>query len=417
MNEPLNIVINGWYGQLNAGDDAILDVFIDQTRARFDAHFTVLSEMPENIPSTPYMRGLFHPALLGRETPSALIKGRLWRHLREISKADLFVLGGGGILRDNTNWRNLLRLLDEVWFAKLLGKKVMLYGIGVGPFKTALGRKLIGISARMADLVTVRSERCAQLLRDVGVQPQRIHVVSDPAFLLAPRVPADAEIQRLFAPGKKTIGFYPTFALEVCYEGDEHFRQLAKALDEVSADPEVQLVSVPLSVLDNGVDDVDMARKIQSFMKHPERLYIYEKRLDAAELKWVTSQAILNMTVRLHAMIFSLGAGVPVVAVNYEPKVANVFSEFQSPRYLVEMGPELGQNLAQATQHALRNLPAYTAHICNRLALIAANSTRTFDLMRDLYPDRVRVAEYIASSVKPESGAIKSRTATTTEHH
>ena len=172
MDEPLNILINGWYGQLNAGDDAILDVFLEQTRARFNADVTVLSETPENIPPALGVRCLWHPIVFGRGAVSALLAGTTWRHLKEIRKADLFVLGGGGILRDNTTWRNLLRLLDEIWFAKLFGKKIMLYGIGVGPFKTRLGRKLIGASVRMCDLVTVRSERCAQLLREVGVKPE-----------------------------------------------------------------------------------------------------------------------------------------------------------------------------------------------------------------------------------------------------
>jgi polysaccharide pyruvyl transferase CsaB len=389
MKAPLNIFINGWYGQLNAGDDAILDVFVEQTQARFDAHITVLSELPENIPRTSRVRPLFHPALFGRETPSALVKGRFWRHLNELRKADLFVLGGGGILRDNTNWRNLLRLLDEIWYAKLLGKKVMLYGIGVGPFKTRLGRKLIGASVRMCDLITVRSQRGAQLLREVGVDPERIHVVSDPAFLLAPRAPADPALAALFGSGKKTIGFYPTFALETLHKG-EQFAELAKALDQLSEDPDVQLVAVPMSVRDQGLaDDVTTSRCIQALMKHPKRLHIYEKRLDAAELKWVTSQAVLNLTVRLHAMIFSLGCDVPVVAVNYEPKVANVFSDFESPQYLIDMTQDMGERIVAATRQALAELPAYGARIRARRVRTNAGATRIFDLMSELYPERM----------------------------
>jgi polysaccharide pyruvyl transferase CsaB len=404
MKNPLNIFINGWYGQLNAGDDAILDVFVEQTLLRFDARFTVLSELPGNIPQTSRVRSLYHPALLGRETPSALVKGRLWRHVNELRKADLFVLGGGGILRDNTNWRNLLRLLDEIWFAKMLGKKIMLYGIGVGPFKTTLGRKLIGLSARMCDLITVRSENCARLLREVGVDPQRIHVVSDPAFLLSPRVPADPELRRLFEPGKKTIGFYPTFALDVCYPGEEHFIELAKALDQISEDPEVRLVAVPMSVLDAELDDVATARRIQGFMKHPERLHIYEKRLDASELKWVTSQATLNLTIRLHAMIFSLGANVPVVAVNYEPKVANVFSDFNMPQYMVDMTPDLGERIVEAVKLALSNLPAYTDAIRERRCHVSAGATRIFDLMADLYPNRKKETQAVPARASGAEG-------------
>ena len=386
-----NIVISGWYGQFNAGDDAILDVFVDQARARLDCSITVLSEEPQNIPPTPWLNARFHEICFGRDTPFVLLNGKFLRHFRQIRDCDLFVLGGGGLLRDNTNWRNLFRLLDEIWIAKLFGRKAMLYAIGVGPFKTRMGRWLIGVSARMCDLVTVRSERCAQLLREAGVRPERIHVVSDPAFLLETSVPADPELHALFAGGNK-IGFYPTFALLMGYPDDSHLKNLAAGLDLLVESEGAEFVAMPMSVLDDGFDDVRTARLIQGFMKHPEALLIYTKRLSATELKWVTSQARMNITVRLHAMIFSLGCDTPVVAVNYEPKVANVFAEFGAPQYRVEIDEQLPQALARATSACLRELPAYAARIHQRRTASAAGSARTFDLMSGLW-DAAPVAD------------------------
>jgi polysaccharide pyruvyl transferase CsaB len=384
---PFNILINGWYGQFNAGDDAILDVFVDQVKARLDCDITVLSEFPDNIPASSGLHSRLHPVAIGRGALSVILKGIFFRHLRVVRQCDLFVLGGGGLLRDNTNWRNLIRLLDEIWLAKLFGRKTMLYAIGVGPFRSALGKWVIGASVRMCDLVTVRSERCAALLRSIGVAPDRIHVVADPAFLLAPQTPADLEIKALFSTGKKKIGFYPTFALLLGYPDDAHLKQLAVALDRIVETEDVEIVAVPMSVLDDGFDDVRVARLVQASMKHPEALHIYEKRLSAPELKWVTSQATMNITVRLHAMIFSLGSSVPVVAVNYEPKVANVFADFGAPEYLVDIAPGYGAPLAEAVSLCLRNLEPYTRLIRERRASVAASAAATFDLMGTLCAD------------------------------
>jgi polysaccharide pyruvyl transferase CsaB len=379
-NGPQNIVINGWYGQFNAGDDAILEVFIEQTKARIDCDIAVMSEAPENIEN---LRALPHPVGFGREALTNLLDGSYFRHLNNIRRCDLFVLGGGGLLRDNTNWRNLVRLLDEIWIAKLFGRKTMLYAIGVGPFKSRLGKWLIGRSVDMCDLITVRSERCAALLHEIGIAPERIHLVADPAFLLAPKAPQDPELATLFAGGKK-IGFYPTFALLLGFPDDSHLRRLAAALDRLVETQGVEIVAMPMSVLSDGFDDVRVAKLIRAAMKHPEALAVYEKRLTASELKWVSAQAMLNITVRLHAMIFSLGCDVPVVAVNYEPKVANVFAAFGAPEYLVDIDDRLDTTLADATSLCISNLSSYTRRIADRRAIMATSSAKTFDLIADL---------------------------------
>jgi polysaccharide pyruvyl transferase CsaB len=381
----LNILINGWYGQRNAGDDAILDVFVEQALARLDADITVLSEIPEQVDPAPRLHAQFHPVLFGRGGLSNLLSGRLLRHINLIRHADLVVLGGGGLLRDNTNWRNLFRLLDEIWIARLFGRKTMLYGIGVGPFKTAFGKWLIGATSRMCDLITVRSQRGAELLREVGVPPERIEVVSDPAFLLAPTEPADQELHALF-DGGATIGFYPTFAMLRRDAADGHLARIAAALDRLVETEGARIVAVPMSVLEDRPDDVTVARKVRAAMRHPQALHIYDKRLSAAELKWVTGQARLNITVRLHAMIFSLGCNVPVVPVNYEPKVANVYADFGAPQYLVEIDEELDKRLAEATRACLHDLARYSEQIRERRARVAAGAVRTFDLLAGLFP-------------------------------
>jgi polysaccharide pyruvyl transferase CsaB len=382
---PLNIVINGWYGQRNAGDDAILDVFVEQALARLDADITVLSEIPAQVDPAPRLSAQFHPVLFGRGGLSNLLGGRLLRHINLIRRADLVVLGGGGLLRDNTNWRNLFRLLDEIWIARLFGRKTMLYGIGVGPFKTAFGKWLIGASARMCDLITVRSQRGAELLREVGVPTERIEVVSDPAFLLAPREPADPELHALFADGA-AIGFYPTFAMLRRDAADGHLARIAAALDRLVETEGARVVAVPMSVLEDRPDDVAVARKVRAAMRHPQALHIYDKRLSAAELKWVTGQARMNITVRLHAMIFSLGCNVPVVPVNYEPKVSNVFADFGAPQYLVEIDDQLDERLAAASSACLGDLARYSEQIRERRARVTTGAVRTFDLLVGLFP-------------------------------
>jgi polysaccharide pyruvyl transferase CsaB len=380
----LNILINGWYGHWNAGDDAILEVFIEQAIDRLDCDIVVLSGLPENIPQSSRVSSAFHLPVSIKGAIKSLFDGSFYRHLNRIRKCDLFVLGGGGLLRDNTTWRNLIHLLDEIWFSKLFGRKVMLYAIGVGPFKSRLGKFLIRVSVNMCDLITVRSERGAQLLREIGIAPERIHVVADPAFLLKPVAPVDQDLVRLLAGGKK-IGVFPTISLVSGEHDFSHVNRLAAALDRLVEEEGLQFVAMPMRVRDSGLDDVKISLAIKAAMKHSDALQVYEKRLTPSELKWATSQNMMNLTVRLHAMIFSLGAKVPVVAINYEPKVSNVFSALKCPQYLVEMDDRLDTALVDSVKQCLHDLPQYRQRIIDIGLATESSALRTFELMQSLH--------------------------------
>jgi polysaccharide pyruvyl transferase WcaK-like protein len=299
----------------------------------------------------------------------------------------LFVLGGGGLLRDNTNWRNLIRLLDEIWLSKLFRRKVMLYAIGVGPFKSRLGKLVIGASVKMCDLITVRSDKDAHLLQELGVMPKRIHVVADPAFLLQPEAPKDKELVETLS-GRRKIGIFPTFSLIMEGQDLSHVTRLAAALDNLAEKEHLQFVILPMQVCESEMDDVQMAHAIKSAMRHPEALEIYEKRLTPAELKWATGNTLLNITLRLHAMIFSLGSHAPVIAINYEPKVGNVFSALNCPRYLVEMDSGLDTTLYHSVKQCLNDLPHYERTIREFIPANKIAASHTFDLMQALHLPR-----------------------------
>jgi len=378
------VVINGWYGHRNAGDDAILQVFIEQVLARLNCEIVVLSERPEHIRQTDDVSSIYHPQVSFKGFISALLDGSFLRLLGTIRSCELFILGGGGLLRDNTSWSNLIRLLDEIWLSKLFGRKVMLYAIGVGPFKSRLGKLVIGSSVKMCDLITVRSEKDAQLLREIGVAPERIHVVADPAFLLQPEVPKDEKIIELLS-GPKKIGVFPTFSLIMEGQDRIHVTRIAAALDKLAKNDGLSFVVLPMQVCDAEMDDVEIAHAIRSAMKYPEALQIYEQRLTPSELKWATSNTRLNITLRLHAMIFSLGSNAPVVAINYEPKVANVFAALNCSEYLVEMDERLDSELASTVNRCLKNTDEYTDKISKINPENRTSALRTFELMQSLY--------------------------------
>ena len=102
------IFLSGWYGCGNTGDEAILLSMMDGfTEILGEVEFIVLSENPERILTTygrDYnIKSLKHYSFeLKRDIFDLLVKGKIFSLIGKLFISDIFILGGGGILRNYT---------------------------------------------------------------------------------------------------------------------------------------------------------------------------------------------------------------------------------------------------------------------------------------------------------------------------
>lgn len=388
--KPLSIIINGWYGNDNAGDEAILLSFLSNIKSdRQETTITVLSENSDRIDQL-YgdlgVTGLYHWDFFGKRGFFNLVRGRLFKNIAAFFRADLFVLGGGSILRDNTSWRNLFRLLDEVWLAKLMGKPVAIYAIGVGPFKTKFGKWLIGKTVRMCDLITVREANSAALLMDVGVPKDRIHITADPALLLPSRPLShqDKGLNDFLNKEEKTINIYLTDQLfKNCSDEEGRYRvkAFAASLDEMYARFKIPYLFIPMQIADNH-DDRSVANLVTEQLSQETGYYAVDLPLTAPEIKFLCAKAVLNITIRLHAMIFSIAENVPVVAINYEIKVGNFVRALDCLEFLVETDENFQKNLTEKVELVLANYDSTKNKIGESYKNLRIKAQETFDLLK-----------------------------------
>ena len=118
------IVISGYYGSKNAGDEAMLAAMLEVLKDRSQKlHITVISSNPKDTEERHGVQAISW--LSGKKIFSAI-----W-------KADLLISGGGSLLQNVTSRRSLYYYLVIISLALLLRKRVMLYAQGIGPI---LGR-------------------------------------------------------------------------------------------------------------------------------------------------------------------------------------------------------------------------------------------------------------------------------------
>ena len=124
------VVMSGYYGFSNAGDDAILEA-IQQAIHEASDHIcvTALSNDPE---LTRRQYGL-----------EAIPRFRVWKVFSALRRCDALLSGGGSLLQDTTSTRSLLYYLTVIRCAHRLGKPVMLYANGIGPVRRPANRRRV----------------------------------------------------------------------------------------------------------------------------------------------------------------------------------------------------------------------------------------------------------------------------------
>lgn len=334
----MRIVISGWYGNANTGDEAILSATICGLRNTLpEVEITVLSDNPKATAHQHKVLAFPHlPCLLG---PVRTLKGmikwspRQFAHtLSAMSQADLFLLGGGGLLQDYYADR-LSPLLDRVYLyggaatawlsevlvAELMGLPVVLYALGVGPLQTRQAQLLTRIAARRARLITVRDEESKDILTKLGLPPAAIHVTADPSLLLTPADSGWAkdtlQDRGLNSTGRPRIALCPRL-----WANGSFTPILSQVADNLVEGFNADIILLPLQYWAYE-SDVGISVKVQEGIIHRERAHLLSGPWTPQEVMALLGQMDLVIGMRLHALILAVAMNVPVVGIVYDPKI------------------------------------------------------------------------------------------------
>lgn len=297
------ILVSGYYGFTNAGDEAILAGMIRAIRDLApETTFTVISG------KAAYTRKL--------HGVQAVSRGDFKNIWRAMGRADLFISGGGTLLQDVTSSKSLPYYLGLMTMAKLRFKPVMLYAQGAGPVKRPLGRTLIPVVVNGVDQITVRDPEAAETFRRLGVRRPPLAVTADPALALGP---ADPEVGAGLLTEAGVDLTRPVIGVSVrpWKQGEEPMEpQLARALDQLARQAGAQVVFIPMQ--QRGTVDADAAAAVAQGMESPAVIargdYTY------SQVQAMIARCDLLVGMRYHALVFAAMNGVPLVGLSYDPK-------------------------------------------------------------------------------------------------
>ena len=290
------VVISGYYGFGNTGDEAVL-AGIRQTfrEIDFDHQITVISADPARTLTE-------HPGV------NAVTRSNIAAQLRSLIRADLFISGGGSLFQDATSARSPYYYLIGLHLARLARCKTMVYAQGIGPLIRPKIRQAVRKAFNRVDLISVRDAVSAELLRQIGVQ-QMIHTCADPAFMLEPGLEAaDKIIKDMSLSDKQLIGV----SLRPWPASSDWIAQAADVISQFCEEVGARAVFIPMQESqDDGIGNGPVLR-------HGG---------DPVVAKGLFARCKLVVGMRLHSLIFAVGSGVPCLPIVYDPKVSSFAGE------------------------------------------------------------------------------------------
>ncbi|MDD3628134.1 MAG: polysaccharide pyruvyl transferase family protein [bacterium] len=168
------ILINGYFGNSNFGDELILSLKLQELKKQL-VEIIVISLNPvetEKIYSVKSIRK-FNPFSLFLHTV----------------KCNTLIFPGGGIFQDETSFLSLMYYVSHIILAKIFRKKVKLERISVGPIIRKFSTRLMEIGLKHCE-ISVRDENSLIILRALGITGE-IKILPDRVYdlELPPRNP------------------------------------------------------------------------------------------------------------------------------------------------------------------------------------------------------------------------------------
>ena len=291
------IVISGYYGFNNLGDEAVLAGITSLLKNKEEElKITVLSASPQKTAELYDVEAVSRTSLI--------------QILAALAEADLFVSGGGSLLQDVTGSFSVPYYLGLAWLAKLQGTKTVYYAQGAGPLNQGWSRKLTALSLNRFELLGVRDQGSKELLQAAGVKKE-IELTVDPVFALYD--PLNNRRQKI--KGKIEVG------ISVRPWSVDYLNELAAGLNQFAQGKNIKYILFPMH---QGSDD-QISLELKEILEPEAEISKLPQKPQAA-LK-AFSQLDLFVGVRLHSLIFALLNQLPLLALSYDPKIEGLMSE------------------------------------------------------------------------------------------
>lgn len=307
------VLISGYYGFGNLGDEAILESIITALQKEVSSeNIVVLSNNPE-----------LHEKTYGVK---AINRWKMAPFLALLPHTKLFISGGGGLFQDTNSAGSTIYYGGQIGLARAFGAHTFMFAQGLGPLTSTTGKMATRIASGMCNTLTVRDKTSLAMLTEWKVAAE---LTADPVWMLA-ETPLPADVQKQIAVLKDASSMVVGLSLRNSHNFSDARRDILIDVLHKALPADAALLLMPLQ------DDQDLpqlAPFMQAWTQKGRTAHLLDASTIERPSQWISliRQLDLVVAMRLHALIFALKESIPAFGLTYDPKVEHVLTQFGQP--------------------------------------------------------------------------------------
>lgn len=323
----MQVVLCGYYGKGNGGDEALLAALLQMLPAQ--AKPLVLSGNPDET------RQRYQVEACDRMSPTAV--------LRALRQSDAFIWGGGSLMQDVTSVISPIYYAGLMALAQRMGLKTIAWAQGVGPLKHPFTRWMTRSVLAGCTAVSVRDRGSAALLASWRIP---FTLAPDPVWALqASPVPG---LWDLPAPRVAiALRAHPQMT-------PQRLQLLSRALADFQKATQTCILLIPFQP----AQDLAIAEAIQPQLPGVSRILILT---DPQQLKGVFQGVEMAIAMRFHGLIMAAATECRCFAISYDPKVSQLMQDLDLSGWAIDQIPASSSSICQSWLEQYANGDALSA--------------------------------------------------------
>lgn len=306
------ILISGYYGFGNNGDEAVLHAIIQALREEGDK---------QQITIEPIVLSIDPKATERMHHVKSVHRLHLFKIISSLRQCDAVVSGGGSLLQDTTGLGTIPYYLSIIKIAQLLGKPTFIYSQGIGPIRHKWYYPFIRHIFNRSAYISLRDKASVELIEQIGVQSEAaIEVVSDPVMGLPLQQPQPTDKVSQEMP---VIGI----AVRLWHSKRYDLDNIATALRLILEKRRVHLRFLHFQPPGDTIASQHIIDQLSS--QYGEQISVATDIHDPQHMLREVSGCDLLIGMRLHSLIYAAAYGIPMIGIAYDPKVDHFLARIE----------------------------------------------------------------------------------------
>lgn len=246
-------------------------------------------------------------------------------------QSEVVVLPGGHFFTNLNGFPVNISHAYGLLYAKLLGKKTMVYSQTVGPFFgkfATLTKRITDFVIKHTDVVTLREEDSTQYCKGY----ENVYVTAETVFALPTNTTVSKNIKQLqdLKKDEKTLVGVTIHHIyfKHFFSRDDYVKIMSNIFDEIIGKYDCNILIIPMEASYHKGGDRPIANEMKELCKYKESIYILDGDLDPLTTSSVIANTDIFVGTKTHSIVYGLKSIVPTLSISYQQKSTEFMKMF-----------------------------------------------------------------------------------------